>query len=560
MDITVNGGETSTGNSVTSTFVGAAPASAAEAPESGPCQFSDGMTPLLLADLADASYSNTTADGAPAVSPGNLPITDANNNSFIQLARIDGGSGFSTTLYQEPNGNLVVAFRGTQDLQDLDTDITGFGLQWDAANRQAVFNAVSQYLSGHPDAQLLVTGHSLGGALAQLFTYDALGPDGILHASQLEGLVTFNSPGALDTVLARDGTYDADRLDGVSVYHEVSASDKISRLTGFDIGSGPGGITMPQLLNDSSTPGDYSEKTPIWWLPNGLSDDNAHSIDHIINLLNQDSNPCNDPTAGPDFYYPLSTGLNYLSSKYLTPYLQQSNECHIAINASYDYSCGEYLVSKVAGTIIGTGLGTCTPMAIASAFISGFNAIGGVAGAGGGGGVGGGGGGEGGGGGGGGSGGTGGSSQVAKLVPVINEQPAPVIQSVVNCQPCLAAIGTALADGLPLIFPELTIPAIIYKELTGDLDGARDDTLSWTRDKLSGNKGFETPSLFKKLNGLLGALNLLQDLDNAYHACFDAQHITPDATAALQAADKLLGNTGTAPTSPMTFSALWRPI
>jgi hypothetical protein len=129
------------------------------------------------------------------------------------LVQTFGNSGTSTQgLVARDDGRkqIVVAFRGTSDLIDLLTDVKFFLLPlkasgvsnvgsatahsgfMDAYNSVAdnVFRIVGAQAQAHPDYSIVVTGHSLGGALASIAS---LGLKGKFPSKSLS-LYTFGQP------------------------------------------------------------------------------------------------------------------------------------------------------------------------------------------------------------------------------------------------------------------------------------------------------------------------------------------------------------------------------
>lgn len=90
---------------------------------------------------------------------------------------------------------LTVAFRGTdfngRVVDDLVDEFIGL-IDWHYARFAPLIEAIQTYIQDNGVQQIYVTGHSLGGAIAQLFLQE----DGIRGVTRFEG-VTFGSPGAL---------------------------------------------------------------------------------------------------------------------------------------------------------------------------------------------------------------------------------------------------------------------------------------------------------------------------------------------------------------------------
>lgn len=108
---------------------------------------------------------------------------------------VDPGTGLSATLFQKNvGGEKILAIRGTEtdDLNDLLADgLIGAG---EAAGLSPQYRALQRYYleltqQGKigPNELITVTGHSLGGFLAQAFTVD--------YATNISYTYTFNAPG-----------------------------------------------------------------------------------------------------------------------------------------------------------------------------------------------------------------------------------------------------------------------------------------------------------------------------------------------------------------------------
>lgn len=115
------------------------------------------------------------------------PISNlATNSSFEVIDQINEKSkilgvdtgGFSATVFKDTNTNeYVIAFRGSNDMQDIRDDLimgaTSTGLLGDVTNKQfkEAFAFASEQIARiqaqNPDAKISITGHSLGGSLAQ---------------------------------------------------------------------------------------------------------------------------------------------------------------------------------------------------------------------------------------------------------------------------------------------------------------------------------------------------------------------------------------------------------
>jgi hypothetical protein len=140
-----------------------------------------------------ATYSYAAYCTEDAINAWNCKYCQAVDNKFHATAILNQGTetqGFVGTS----NGNIVVAFRGTTDLTNWITNLKfaksspypkcngcavhdGFYDAWNSVKDNFV-SAVKKLLSQMPQAQLFVTGHSLGAALAVLCAAE-------LHYSQV---------------------------------------------------------------------------------------------------------------------------------------------------------------------------------------------------------------------------------------------------------------------------------------------------------------------------------------------------------------------------------------
>lgn len=141
-----------------------------------------------LAALAKAVYGDPSDGGVPdgyeVLSDSELAQLGIDPGDLSHGGLLDLGSGFHSAVYRDPNGNLVLAFSGT--------DVTS-PVDWATNFEQAIGIDTKQYnaalelatkLKAEAGSDLVITGHSLGGGLA---SYAALGTD--------TPAVTFNAAG-----------------------------------------------------------------------------------------------------------------------------------------------------------------------------------------------------------------------------------------------------------------------------------------------------------------------------------------------------------------------------
>ena len=142
-----------------------------------------GVSPELVqdaADLAQFAYNEKAGD------PTRL-------NGWNQFDSQSADNGFHAKAF-EKDGRIVIAFRGSDDCGDLRVDH-----QMLEGKLPDQFSDATQFVErirrSHPDAEIIVTGHSLGGSLSELtaskfadvkgITFDAVGTQGIVQGQGL---------------------------------------------------------------------------------------------------------------------------------------------------------------------------------------------------------------------------------------------------------------------------------------------------------------------------------------------------------------------------------------
>ena len=149
------------------------------------------------AQLSMAAYATLTVGMNSAqykAALTNAGFSDAQAAAFVSTYSIvkpfnDSSTDFSATLFKKNGTNeMILAIRGTESWRDLlisDLQIGVFGLTNQYTSLENFYSQIVAQLQ--PSDVLTVTGHSLGGFLAQAFTLD--------HQNLVAHTYTYNSPG-----------------------------------------------------------------------------------------------------------------------------------------------------------------------------------------------------------------------------------------------------------------------------------------------------------------------------------------------------------------------------
>ncbi|MBN1956658.1 MAG: hypothetical protein JXQ81_06655 [Desulfuromonadales bacterium] len=204
-------------------------------------------------ELAFASYSNLVSgmlrpDYIDALMRGDEGMSQKQAATFADTYTIidqynDPSSGLSVTLFEDGAGAQTVAIRGTTptDLLDLATDIIDIALLG-TPEYQAQYSALSAkvqqwLLSGDLHSGFTVTGHSLGGFLAQALAAQ--------FDSDVSAAYTYNAPGfsvggsvtnigteLLDIFGIVDATVPNDKIFNVRALEGISATAGLGQMLG----------------------------------------------------------------------------------------------------------------------------------------------------------------------------------------------------------------------------------------------------------------------------------------------------------------------------------------
>lgn len=139
-----------------------------------------------------------------------------NGYEFDRVEKGDLGFQFAIVRSKDPSKkNDIIAFRGTQpkELATIytDTNPTAVGYQQFRINR----GLISSLFTGN---RMDVTGHSLGGSLAQIVAS--------YYAAQIGNVYTYQAPGIDDSMVAR---FNANKNDDTEVHHHVAVGDMVDK-------------------------------------------------------------------------------------------------------------------------------------------------------------------------------------------------------------------------------------------------------------------------------------------------------------------------------------------
>ncbi|MCY9515553.1 Mbeg1-like protein [Paenibacillus apiarius] len=126
------------------------------------------------------------------------------------VASINHPTGMDAIAFQNARENeVVIAFRGTSDIRDINTDVD-MTLDNKGRNRQVVpAKAFVQRIAREfPYDKITLTGHSLGGWLAQNMVYH-INEKRLIPKSRLKNAETFNAPGFWNPNHKRQEAYNA---------------------------------------------------------------------------------------------------------------------------------------------------------------------------------------------------------------------------------------------------------------------------------------------------------------------------------------------------------------
>ncbi|MBL3702365.1 hypothetical protein GI582_06625 [Sulfitobacter sp. BDSS02] len=223
------------------------------------------------------------------------PLADYRVVTIIEGDTKDGLQAFG--LKNDATGDVVVAFKGSQEARDFYDDVAGIGwAQWDEARSQVNSFLQTNWKSGD---EVTFAGHSLGGALAQYAIYETAGTydkrvsDMNLHTQSAPGAehaIRENNGGALDTA----------RLSGAEMLNLYIDRDLVSKTGGDHLGA------TSVVANPSLLPGGlYSDHKLGNYTDAAIAGAKAGTPGYYDNEAIQ--------TANPGLYKPLATWIGKLA-------------------------------------------------------------------------------------------------------------------------------------------------------------------------------------------------------------------------------------------------------
>lgn len=190
---------------------------------------------------------------------GTYTIIDSTDiPSDIDANSMHSITGMEALLLRAPDGSFVIAFRGTETkFDDILTDftifltslVTGTGIAWNAQRSDAEL-FVSDMIRKHSQdgltaSNLTLTGHSLGGILAQTiastqnleaYTFNALGTTGLTRFENPNGTKILNLS------YSDDGLLNGDPLSNAATFWGNQHVGEVLPMIGEDLGLGAHGM------------------------------------------------------------------------------------------------------------------------------------------------------------------------------------------------------------------------------------------------------------------------------------------------------------------------------
>jgi pimeloyl-ACP methyl ester carboxylesterase len=166
---------------------------------------------LTDTQLQDAKIARDAAQIAYTDLPEDTILNDP-RHPHLQGYRVDEdfgtaiNEGLNVYALTNSEGDIVIAFRGSWERQDWWDDVANLGYeQWRAAVDKVLPYLEEKLTDGPAGRQVIITGHSLGGALAQYAAYAYAQTDGAKKDNV--SLYTFSGLSGVYGIEASSGEY-----------------------------------------------------------------------------------------------------------------------------------------------------------------------------------------------------------------------------------------------------------------------------------------------------------------------------------------------------------------
>ncbi len=238
---------------------------------------------VQMANLSDDAYDETSenavADGWHALTAKELGLNANGTTGNVAFSFEDGvyvgkatgsSEGQALVLTKTIDGENVftIAFRGTVDLEKQFNDYFPFEKHY--ADFKPLIAAVKDYVADekHGIDKVMVTGHSLGGAMAQLFEGESLEVD-------VSG-ITFGSPGSQKPPSDAKLINFAHFMDAIPTFGELFGNKRAGAI-----------VTMDKAFTDATTPHEieYYIKSTKFVVQQALDDKSPFSSNAFAKAL-----------------------------------------------------------------------------------------------------------------------------------------------------------------------------------------------------------------------------------------------------------------------------------